>query len=62
MQSAVEKIPELKVHVMEDIDPEARLDGGDILFTGSFWILSWKFLRMLLSQIFLFHLYLPDKN
>jgi len=34
MLSAVENIPQLQIFNMEDIDTQARLDGGDVLHTG----------------------------
>ncbi|XP_076815031.1 N(G),N(G)-dimethylarginine dimethylaminohydrolase 1-like [Clavelina lepadiformis] len=34
MQKVFEGIPGMKIHKMEDIDPMATLDGGDVLFTG----------------------------
>ena len=34
MLAAVEKLPQLQIFNMEKIDPQARLDGGDVLHTG----------------------------
>ena len=32
--AAVRKISSLNVFIMDEIDSNARLDGGDVLFTG----------------------------
>ena len=34
MLSAVENIPQLQIYEMDQLNAEARLDGGDVLYTG----------------------------